>query len=234
VTKDRLYGGAGAFTGVIIPFPVMAPILISVVSLLMSATVAWLTLFRRGTVKMTQPTVIFFGPDTPRERKEKPLPKIFLRTLLVATAKRGRVIESMHVALSRNETHQNFNIWVYGDDKLVRGSGLFVGETGVAANHHFLAPNDGSSFAFTEGCYNLEVFVRLLGDKNQKLLYAQPLEISRDVAASLAEPGTGVYFDWGPDSGRYLSHVEKRPLSPDPGKFLELLGLAKEGGPHEE
>ena len=47
----------------------MAPILISVVSLLMSATVAWLTLFRRGTVKMTQPTVIFFGPDTPRERK---------------------------------------------------------------------------------------------------------------------------------------------------------------------
>jgi len=177
----------------------MAPILISVVSLLMSATVAWLTLFRRGTVKMTQPTVIFFGPDTPRERKEKPLPKIFLRTLLVATAKRGRVIESMHVALSRNETHQNFNIWVYGDDKLVRGSGLFVGETGVAANHHFLVPNDGSSFAFTEGCYNLEVFVRLLGDKNQKLLYAQPLEISRDVAASLAEPGTGVYFDWGPD-----------------------------------
>ena len=212
----------------------MVSILISVISLLVSGTVAWLTLFRRGTVKMTQPTVIFFGPDTPRDRKETPLPKVFLRTLLVATAKRGRVIESMHVALSRNETHQNFNIWVYGDDKLVRGSGLFVGETGVAANHHFLAPNDGSYFAFTEGRYKLEVFARLLGDKKQKLLYAQALEISRDTAALLAEAEAGLYFDWGPDSERYLPHVRKRPLSPDPGKFLELLGLAKEDGPHEE
>jgi hypothetical protein len=34
-----------------------------------------------------------------------------------------------------------------------------------------------------------------------------------------------LYFDWGPDSSRYLPHVEKRPPSPDPGKFLELLGL---------
>ena len=36
----------------------------------------------------------------------------FLRTLLFSTSKRGLVIESMHVALARNETHQNFNIWV--------------------------------------------------------------------------------------------------------------------------
>ena len=127
------------------------PVTISLLALAVSSVTAWLTLFRRGTVKMTQPTVIFFGPDTPRSRCETPLPKIFLRTLLFSTSKRGRVIESMHVALSRNETHQNFNIWVYGDEKLVRGSGLFVGETGVAANHHFLAPRDGSCFHFTEG-----------------------------------------------------------------------------------
>ena len=100
---------------------------------------------------MTQPTVIFFGPDLPRSHDDAPPPKVFLRTLLFSTSKRGRVIESIHVAPSRNETHQNFNIWVYGDDKLVRGSGLFVGENGVAANHHFLTPKDGSSFRFTEG-----------------------------------------------------------------------------------
>ena len=93
-------------------------ITVSVVALAVSSVTAWLTLFRRGTVKMTQPTVIFFGPDTPRLHNEPALPKIYLRTLLFSTAKRGRVIESMHVALSRNETHQNFNIWVYGDDKL--------------------------------------------------------------------------------------------------------------------
>jgi hypothetical protein len=108
----------------------MVPVVISLVSLLVSVATAWLTLFRRGTVRMTQPTVIYFGPDSPLSSRNSPLPKIYLRTLLFATAKRGRVIESMHVALARNETHQNFNIWVYGNEKLVRGSGLFVGETG--------------------------------------------------------------------------------------------------------
>ena len=106
---------------------------------------------------MTQPTAIFFGPDSPRSRDDILLPKVYLRTLLFSTSKRGRVIESMHVTLSRNETHQNFNIWVYGEDNLVRGSGLFVGETGIAANHHFLTPKDGSYFRFTEGRYRLEV-----------------------------------------------------------------------------
>ena len=170
---------------------------ISVLALCISAVTAWLTLFRRGTVKMTQPTVIFFGPDNPTSRDEPPLPKVFLRTLLFATAKRGRVVESMHVALSRNETQQNFNIWVYGDEKLVRGSGLFVGETGIAVNHHFLAPRDGSSFRFTEGRYRMDVFAQLLGDGDRTLLFSQTLEISQEIAAQLSGPERGLYFDWG-------------------------------------
>jgi len=136
---------------------------ISVLALCVSAVTAWLTLFRRGTVKMTQPTVIFFGPDNPRSRDEPPLPKVFLRTLLFATSKRGRIVESMHVSLSRNEAQQNFSIWVYGEERLVRGSGLFVGETGIAVNHHFLAPRDGSSFRFIEGRYRMDVFAQLAG-----------------------------------------------------------------------
>jgi len=139
----------------------------SVLALSVSVITAWLTLIRSGTITMTQPTVIFFGPDSPRSN-ELALPKVYLRTLLFATSKRGRVIESMYVALSRNETRQNFNIWVYGDGKLVRGSGLFVGETGVEANHHFLIPRDGSAFCFTEGRYRLEVFAKLLGDQNHE------------------------------------------------------------------
>lgn len=184
-----------------------ASLTLSVLALSISAVTAWLTLFRRGTVRMTQPTVIFFGPDTPRSGE--PLPKVFLRTLLFSTSKRERVIESMHVALARNETHQNFNIWVYGDDKLVRGSGLFVGETGVAANHHFLVPNDGSSFRFTAGHYRMDVFAKLLGDRRPILLFSQALEISREIGTMLEEPFTGLYFDWGPDSSRYLAHTDK-------------------------
>lgn len=198
---------------------------ISTLSLAVSAVTAWLTLFRRGTVKMTQPTVIFFGPDTPRSHHDMPLPKIYLRTLLFSTSKRGRVIESMHVALSQNETHQNFNVWVYGErGKLVRGSSLFVGETGVAADHHFLTPNDGNAFRFTEGHYRLNVFARLLGDSKPMLLFSQALDISREIAAALEEKSAGLYFDWGPDSSRYLSHVEKRPASPNAEDFMRLFG----------
>ncbi len=199
---------------------------ISVLALCISAVTAWLTLFRRGTVKMTQPTVIFFGPDNPTSRDEPPPPKVFLRTLLFATAKRGRVVESMHVALSRNETQQNFNIWVYGDEKLVRGSGLFVGETGIAVNHHFLAPRDGSSFRFTEGRYRMDVFAQLLGNGDRSLLFSQTLEISPEIAAQLSGPERGLYFDWGPDSSRYLPHVDKLPPLPNED-FLELLNLTR-------
>jgi hypothetical protein len=77
---------------------------------------------------MTQPTVIFLGPDSSRVPERLPPPKVFIRTLLFSTSKRGRVIESMHVRVARSESKQNFNVWVYGDDKLLPGSGLFVGE----------------------------------------------------------------------------------------------------------
>ena len=131
----------------------------------------------------------------------------------------------MHVTLSRNETRQNFNIWVYGEERLVRGSGLFVGESGVEANHHFLTPKDGTSFRFAEGEYRLDVYARILGDRSQTHLFSQTLDLSPEIAASLAVAGSGLYFDWGPDSSRYLPHVEKRPPAPTPEKFLEELGF---------
>jgi len=161
---------------------------------------------------MTQPTVIYFGPDVSRHDDRIAKPKIYLRTLLFATSKRGRIVESMHISLARSETHQNFNIWVYGEvSTLVRGSGLFVGETGVSANHHFLTPEDGSHFQWLPGSYGLSVYAQLLGDAKNKLLFTQQLEISPDLARQLASATAGLYFDWGPDSSRYLPHIDHRP-----------------------
>lgn len=206
---------------------------ISGVALAISATSAWLTLLRRGAVKMTQPTVIFFGPDRSRSKAEQPQPKVYLRTLLFSTSKRGRVIESMHVALSRNERRQNFNIWVYGEDRLVRGSGLFVGEIGVAANHHFLAPRDSTVFRFEEGHYRLDVYAHLLGDRGATLLFSQVLDVSAALAEQLREPTAGLYFDWGPDSSRYLSHVERREPGQDPPDLADLLRVLQGAGPQK-
>jgi TonB family protein len=60
--------------------------LLSVLSFVVSITVAWLTLFRRGRLYMTQPVQIAFVFEGDK-------PKVFLRTLLYATGKRGYVVE---------------------------------------------------------------------------------------------------------------------------------------------
>lgn len=172
---------------------------------------------------MTRPTVIFFGPDSSSKNDQNP--KIYLRTLLFCTAKRGRIIESLHVSLTRNESRQNFSIWVYGEERLVRGSGLFIGETGIVANHHFLTPPDQNSFRFIEGKYRLQVFAKLLGDKKPMHLFSQELVIETHFGEALGEPGVGLYFDWGPEASRYLPHIEKKPPLAIPKEMLEMLGL---------
>ncbi len=166
---------------------------------------------------MTKPTVIFFGPDGPG----KELNKIFIRTLLYSTSDRGQYIENMYIKLSRGETIQNFNIWVYGDqNNLARGSGLFISKHGLAANHHFLLPNDGSNFIFKQGDYKLEVYAELVNDKPRKI-YTQDLAVSDTQAEGLLNKEAGIYFDWAPNAQSYQSHIDKRPAkSPD---FAELM-----------
>jgi hypothetical protein len=123
----------------------------------------------------------------------------------------------MYVTLVRDgAVHHNFNIWVYGErHELVRGSGLFVGQDGIAANHHFLSAPDRSGFSFTEGPYQLNVFGRLLGDRRDRQLFAQDLAISPKLAAALGEPATGVYFDWAPDTAEYVPYIDQLESSPD-------------------
>ncbi|MFC1946217.1 hypothetical protein ACFLW1_03365 [Chloroflexota bacterium] len=180
---------------------------ISLFAIVLSATTAWLTLFRNGNIRMTQPTVVFFGPDGPSGH-----PKIFLRTLLYSTAKRGKIVENMFLKIRRGESVQNFNIWVYGDnpDSLVRGSGLFVGENGVTFNHHFLLPLDGINFEFLAGEYFLETYVSLVG-KNPVLLNKITLSITEQQAKEMQRKAAGLYFDWGPDSKHYNSHIDRPP-----------------------
>lgn len=197
--------------------------LISCFALLVSGVTAWFTFFRKGKLVMTQPTVIFFGPDGSKFDSSKN--KIYLRTLLYSTAKRGQVLESLHVALHRNESKQNFNIWVYGEKgSLKRGSGIFVPQEGVTFDHHFLLPEDGANFDFLSGSYQLSVFAKIVGSKTSYELAKVNLAISESQAAQLIEPNTGIYFDWGPDQHSYHSHIDRRPVDePDIEQLIELM-----------
>ena len=197
-------------------------LLISILALVVSVFTAWLTLLRKGTVLMTKPTVIYFGPDGGSNADDRSGLKVYLRTLLYSTSKRGRIIESMYVRLRRGETSQNFNIWVYGDKQLIRGSGLFVSESGVAANHHFLLPPDGTAFQFLSGKYTLDVFISLVGEHTSRLLHSVQLEVSAEHASSLSQSDFGLYFDWGPDAEKYHAHIRTKP-KPELPQFLREL-----------
>lgn len=83
-------------------------IVLSIVSLAISVIVAWLTLLRRGTLRMTQPVQIAFVYENGTK------PKIFLRTLLYATGKRGYIIEGLYLKVKQPDSIQTYGFRGYG------------------------------------------------------------------------------------------------------------------------
>lgn len=199
---------------------------ISVLALLISGITLWLTHLRRGKLKMTRPAVVYFGPDSGDGEGGKS--KVFLRTLIYSTGKRGIVLENLFIRLRRGETQQNFNVWVYGDEGKKRGSGLFVGQEGIATNHHFLLPTDIRDFEFAAGEYKLQVFGKTVGQQTTHLLSTIQLSIDAHEAKQLRNLNQGIYFDWGPDAARYQNKIDdRRSKASEPLKVPEAL---KDGG----
>src|SRR6266516_3338080 len=141
-------------------------IAISTLALIVSALTAWFTLLRKGDLRMTLPTVVFFGPDGGRRGEEKPRLKVFLRTLLYSISRRGQTVESLHVNVQRGESRQNFSIWVYGDD-------------------HFLLPEDGADFRLLQGQYTVRVYAKRVSDPEPRQLAQVTLNISESQAREL-------------------------------------------------
>jgi len=184
----------------------IASIIISSIALIISAITFWLTRINKGIVKMTRPTVIYFGPDGGGERHNK----IFIRTLLYSTSDRGQYVQNMYIRLQRGETVQNFNIWVYDDKGLVRGSGLFINKSGIACNHHFLLPKDTGNFPFLSGDYILQVYVETIADSPTKI-FEQKLHLGEALYKKMIDKNAGTYFDWAPNTQNYSSHVDVKP-----------------------
>jgi hypothetical protein len=155
------------------------PLVISVVSLLLSVTVAWLTLLRRGKLGMTQPMLIGF-------LYEGAQPKLFFRAMLYATGKRGHIIEALYLKVQHGDATQTFSFWMYGETKDLKiGSGLRVGDDGVSVNHHFLPPRD-ASFAFRAGEYAIDVCAKILNRKAPMPLCTVKLSFRKHLQRSCA------------------------------------------------
>lgn len=185
----------------------MAPIslnfssIIAIISLVISVAVAWLTLFRRGSLRMTQPVQVAFAYEGEK-------PKVFLRTLLYATGKRGHVIEGLYLKLKHAEGIQTFGFWGYGErNELMAGGGLRVTEEGVAYNHHFLQINEAGYFP--EGDYEIAVYARIVNSRTAKRLATVKVALSEEEAIS-AHLKRGVLFTWDPDTRVYLPSFETK------------------------
>jgi len=177
---------------------------ISVISLTISGVTLWFTLLRRGRLRMTKPTLVFFGYDF----EPRVAPKIFLRTLLYSTSARGKVIEGMHVNVLHSASAETFSFWGYGEtNKLVPGSGLYLGQTGIGANHHFVLSPHRPPFTFTAGDYTIEVFASLVGRRPRFKLSEIKLCLSAEHADALSRQ-LGVLFESDPDTGEYVGHIK--------------------------
>lgn len=117
----------------------------------------------------------------------------------------------MFVRVRRGDSTQNFTVWVYGDERLSRGSGLFVPETGVIWNHHFLLSADGTDYRFLPGDYLLELYAAIWGAERNRRLFSASLTVPEDGAELIAWNRQGLYFDWSPDTRSYHRHWRPFP-----------------------
>lgn len=204
------------------PEPAIFSLVVSGCALTVSVVTAWLTLFRRGSVRMTRPRLLYFGwENTPVGTR----PKIFLRCLLFTTGKRGRVVQNLYLRVKRGSFVGLFGSWAYGERKeLVPGSGLFVSQEGIAYNHHFLPQDDPATpfvqFGYLPGSYVVEVYADILGRSRPKKLGTISVDLSSEAHSQMNLEGVGVLFDWHPDRHEYVPETGTKPnaqaLTPPP------------------
>lgn len=181
---------------------------VSVIALTVSVFTLWFTILRRGSVRSTHPSFIAFRYDF--VEKSVPQAKIFFRALLFSTGKRGQVIESLFLRVREGSRQAEFSFWGFGDKDLIRGSGLFVPETGVATNHHFNPIDPETLFLFSEGSYSLELVAKVVGQENLVSLWSVKLEMPAGVFDSSISRESSVFYSWSPEQQRYVASIEKR------------------------
>jgi hypothetical protein len=107
----------------------------------------------------------------------------------------------MYIKLCQNGSEQTFSFWGYGEtNKLTPGSGLFVGQTGIALNHHFVLSVQHTGYQFVDGPYLIVVFAHVAGRSTPIKLDAISLTLSQAHVVALAA-NLGILFELGWDTG---------------------------------
>ena len=181
-------------------------VVFSFLSLGVSGTTMYVAWLRRGRLGMTAPTLVQLG----FEPGNRATARIVLRTLLYSTAPNGKMVERLFVKLARDGREQTFGVWGHGwTTDLAPGSGLFVPQAGVSANHHFALSLSQPAYEFAAGEHTLQVFARLAGDSKSVPLSEFKLTLEPRHTAALAQRQT-VQFELEPDTEAYLGQVREQ------------------------
>jgi hypothetical protein len=190
-----------------VDFPLRDVIAISISasSLLLSSYALWVVQFNHGRLKMTQPTLLCMRRELPATT-----PKIFLRTCLFTTGMKGRVIENMFLRVRNDYGTYTFDFWGHTENgKLTLGSGLFVGATGVASDHHFNPRSDSEDFVFASGEYLVEVFASIVGRRRSEKLKKLTFKVDGQQTAELVQIlSRELYLLWNADTRTYDGHIK--------------------------
>lgn len=111
----------------------------------------------------------------------------------------------MYAKINGGGSETIFSFWGYGEtEKLTVGSGLYIGQSGFSANHHFVSPVHNDTFSFAAGTYRIEIFAREVGRRKATKLGSVELELSDGLAQVLARH-EGVLFEKS-IHGAYIGH----------------------------
>jgi hypothetical protein len=174
----------------------------------MSAVAFWFSVLRRGRVEATQPMILAFvkEPGTFGNLRLK----VFLRTLLVSTGKRGNVIESLYLRIKQGNQDWELSFWGYGEKDLVRGAGLFVPESGFATYHHFSPIGPLELLRLSSGPCSVRLMAKVLNQGPEKCLWKVDLLLPQTKSEDFGSIDEAVYFDWAHGERQYTVTVEKR------------------------
>lgn len=114
------------------------------------------------------------------------------------------MIEQMYARVHRDRETRTFAFWGYAEaEKLSPGSGLYVSQTGIVANHHFVLSAHQKPYAFEAGHYSIEVFARMVGRKSPVRLACIEIVLSPEDSRTL-DQAKGVLFEFDPDADTYI------------------------------
>jgi len=149
--------------------------IVSIIALFVSLFTAWFTIFRRGRVRSTQPSFVAFRYDFVGQ--QRPLAKIFLRTMLFSTGKRVGSSRPYFFAFAKDRARRSFRFGATETRSLFAAAACSYPK---AASSPIITPIHCMrtvAFRFSQGTYNLELALKLVGRKHLISVWTADLEI---------------------------------------------------------